>query len=188
MFSICCITISFWKVLGWLLRSLWSPPASSREWDGGQSLRGWSVSLRSMLLNVTWILPWNVSKHLGFRKLLLALASSYILLWKLLFTIVVSWKWHMKENQRARFHASRVETAYILPSLQKSGVNMACLTVFGNQKFASFPRWERGIKLKFSGLTVEKVRLFHLWSNLYFEMSDTFLILWIETYSVTLVH
>jgi len=32
------------------------------------------------------------------------------------------------------------------------------------------------------------MNLFHLWSNLYFEMLDASLILWFETYSVTLVH
>ena len=32
------------------------------------------------------------------------------------------------------------------------------------------------------------LNLFHVWSNLYFEMLDASLILWIETYSVTLVH
>ena len=33
------------------------------------------------------------------------------------------------------------ETASILPSLRKSGVNMARFKVFGNQKFASFSGW-----------------------------------------------
>ena len=47
----------------------------------------------------------------------------------------------MKENQQGQFHASRVETACILPSLLKSGVNMARFKVFGNQKFASFSGW-----------------------------------------------
>ena len=47
----------------------------------------------------------------------------------------------MKENQQGQFDASRVETASILPSLRKSGVNMARFKVFGNQKFASFPGW-----------------------------------------------
>ena len=47
----------------------------------------------------------------------------------------------MKENQQGQFHASRVETALILPSLRKSGVNMARFKVFGNQKFASFSGW-----------------------------------------------
>ena len=46
-----------------------------------------------------------------------------------------------------------------LLSLQKSGVNMARFKVFGNQKFASFSGWLRGIRLKFSGLTVEKVSI-----------------------------
>ena len=32
------------------------------------------------------------------------------------------------------------------------------------------------------------MNLFHLWSNLYFEMLDASLILWFETYSETLVH
>ena len=141
VFLICCITISFWKVLGWLPRSVWSLPLSYSEWDGGESLRRWCVSLRSMLLNVTWNLPWNVSKRLVFRKLLLAHTISYIFPWKLLFTIVVSWEWHMKENQQGQFHASCVETACILPSLRKSGVNMARFKVFGNQKFASLSAW-----------------------------------------------
>ena len=91
-----------------------------------------------MLLNVTWNLPWNVSKRLVFRKLLLAHTISYIFPWKLLFTIVVSREWHMKENQQGLFHASSVETACILPSLRKSGVNMARFKVSGNQKFAYF--------------------------------------------------
>ena len=50
-------------------------------------------------------------------------------------------EWHMKENQQGQFHASRVETACILPSLWKSGVNMARFKVFGNQKFASSSGW-----------------------------------------------
>ena len=141
VFSICCITISFWKVPWWLPRSLWSLPSSKSEWGGGESLWGWCFSLRSLLLNVTWNLPWNVSKRLVFRKLLLAHTISYIFPWKLLFTIVVSWEWHMKENQQGQFHPLGVETACILPSLQKSGVNLARFKVFGNQKFASFCGW-----------------------------------------------
>ena len=47
----------------------------------------------------------------------------------------------MKENQQGHFHAFCVETASILPSLRKSGVNMARFKVFGNQKFASFSGW-----------------------------------------------
>ena len=46
-----------------------------------------------------------------------------------------------ERNQQGQFHASRVETACILPSLRKSGVNMARFKVFGNQKFASFSGW-----------------------------------------------
>ena len=47
----------------------------------------------------------------------------------------------MKENQQGQFHASHMETACILPFLRKSGVNMACFKVFGNQKFALFSGW-----------------------------------------------
>ena len=47
----------------------------------------------------------------------------------------------MKENQQGQFHALRMETDCILPSLRKSGVNMARFKVFGNQKFASFSGW-----------------------------------------------
>ena len=47
----------------------------------------------------------------------------------------------MKENQQDQFHASRVETVCSLPSLRKSGVNMARFKGFGNQKFASFSGW-----------------------------------------------
>ena len=65
----------------------------------------------------------------------------------------------MKENQKGRFHAPRMETACILPSLRKSFVNMARFTVFGSQKFASFSASLRGMKLKLSELTVEKVNI-----------------------------
>ena len=81
----------------------------------------------------------NRFKTFGIQKI--ASSSHNFLYFLLLFTIVVSWEWHMKENQQGQFHASRVETACILPSLRKSGVNMARFKVFGNQKFASFSGW-----------------------------------------------
>lgn len=106
-----------------------------------------------------WNLSWNISKRLGFGKLVLAHAICYILKWKLLFSIVVSWEWHLKGNQEGQFHSSRVEGTYILPFLQKWSVNMARFRVYGNQKFASFSGWQKGITPKFSGLTVRKVSI-----------------------------
>ena len=43
-----------------------------------------------------------------------------------------------QENQHGWFYASHMGTVYILPSLQKSGVNIVHFTVFGKKKFASF--------------------------------------------------
>ena len=67
-------------------------------------VHGVDASLWSMLLNVTWNLPWNVSKHLGFRKLLVAHTVSY-------FTITIAnyncceMRMTHQENQHGRFHA-----------------------------------------------------------------------------------
>ena len=121
--SICCITIGFWVVTKVIVKSSFELKRVRWRTKFARLMR---VSLRLMLLNVTWNLPWNISKRWEFRKMLLAHTISYIFPWKLLFTIVVSWERHIKENQQGQFYASHVETAWILPSLQKSGVNIVC--------------------------------------------------------------
>ena len=55
---------------------------------------------------------------------------------------------------QGQFHTSRVETACILRSLRKSGVNIARFKVFGNQKFTSFCGWRRG---RFTNLNVPSI-------------------------------
>ena len=84
-----------------------------------------------------------------------------------------------QENKHGRFACVlHVATVYILPSLQKSHVNMVPFTVFGKQNFCSFSGWPRRWNyLKLSGLTVLKdrasrfPRLFHRCRNLYVKIS-----------------
>ena len=70
----------------------------------------------------------------------------------------------MKENQQGLFHALSVETACILPSLRKSGVNTARFKVSGNQKFAYFsgkpPHHERAPVILWMTLQRCQIRFF----------------------------
>ena len=137
VFSICCITISFWVVTKVVVKSSFELKRVRWPRKFARLMHFFEIDVAECNLKPST----KLSKRLVFRKLLLAHTISYIFPWKLLFTIVVTWEWHMKENQQGQFHASCAETACILPSLRKSGVNMARFKVFGNQKFASFSGW-----------------------------------------------
>ena len=131
-FSICCITISFWKVTKVVVKPSFELKRVRWRRKFARLMRFFEIDVAECNLKPSM----KRFKTLGVQKLLLAHTISYIFPWKLLFTIVVSREWHMKENQQGLFHASSVETACILPSLRKSGVNMARFKVSGNQKFA----------------------------------------------------
>ena len=137
VFSICCLTISFWVVTKVVVKS-----SFELKWVRWQ--RKFERLMRFVEIDVA---ECNLKpsmkrfKTFGIQKIASSAHNFLYFSMKLLFTIVVSWEWHMKENQQGQFHASRVETACILPSLRKSGVNMARFKVFGNQKFALFSAW-----------------------------------------------
>ena len=147
-----------------------------------------------MLLNVTWNLPWNVSKRLVFRKLLLAHTISYIFPWKLLFT---SWEWVEDDTWKKISEVSFMLRAWRLIAFCLPCENQVqtwrvskCL-VIRNLLRSLDGKEELGQNFQdwlLKRWAFQLLRLFYLWSNLYFEMLDALLISWIETYSVMLVH
>ena len=136
VFSICCITIS-WVVTKVVVKSSFELKRVRWPRKFARLMHFFEIDVAECNLKPSM----KRFKTFGIQKIASSAHNFLYFSMKLLFTIVVSWEWHMKENQQGQFHALHVETAYLLPSLRKSGVNMAHFKMFGNQQFASFSGW-----------------------------------------------
>ena len=108
VFSICCITISFWVVTKVVVKPSFELKRVRWRRKFARLMRFFDIDVAECNLKPSM----KRFKTFGIQKIASSVHNFLNFPRKLLFTIVVSWEWR-KENQQGQFHASHVETACI---------------------------------------------------------------------------